>query len=113
MASDYIDEIKKIQPNGPYLLLGFSLGGFIAYDMAKKLTNNGSDVRFLGVIDSVSSMANHIQSTLRQKLFNIKISIIKPFYVLWLLLKEPMSGKRQFLLNKYKSVRFSIYFKLI
>ncbi len=113
MADDYIEEIKKIQPNGPYLLLGFSLGGFIAFDMAKKLATQGNEVGFTGVIDSVSSMAKHIQSPLGQIFFKLKISVIKPFYVTWLLLKEPMNGKKQLLKNKYKSIRFSIIFRLI
>jgi len=113
MADDYIEEIKKIQPNGPYMLLGFSLGGFIAFDMAKKLATQGNEVGFAGVIDSVSSMAKHIQSPLGQLFFRIKISVIKPFYVTWLLLKEPMEGKKTLLKNKYKSIRFSIIFRLI
>jgi thioesterase domain-containing protein/acyl carrier protein len=111
MAKDYIEEIKKVQPNGPYMLLGFSLGGFIAWDMACKLTSSGSEVSFTGVIDSVSSMAKHIQSPMGRKLFKIKTSLIKPIYVAWLLLKEPWSGKKQLLDNKFKSIRFnSIYF---
>ena len=113
MADDYIEEIKKIQPNGPYMLLGFSLGGFIAYDMAKKLAAQGNEVGFAGVIDSVSSMAIHIHSALRQKLFKMKVLLIKPFYVTWLLLKEPMDGKKQLLKNKFKSIRFSILYRLI
>ncbi|NEW81815.1 MAG: amino acid adenylation domain-containing protein [Mariniphaga sp.] len=113
MANDYIEEIKKIQPNGPYMLLGFSLGGFIAYDMAKKLVAQGNEVGFAGVIDSVSSMAKHIQSSFGRKLFKIKVSLIKPIYVTWLLIKEPMDGKKQLLKNKYKSIRFSIIFRLI
>ena len=113
MADDYIEEIKKIQPVGPYLLLGFSLGGFIAYDMAKKLVAQGNEVGFAGVIDSVSSTAKHIKSPLGRIFFNLKVSIIKPFYVIWLLLKEPMAGKKQLLKNKYKSIRFLIIFRLI
>ena len=113
MADDYIEEIKKIQPTGPYMLLGFSLGGFIAFDMAKKLADQGNIVGFTGVIDSVSSMAKHIQSPLGQIFFKLKISVIKPFYVTWLLLKEPMQGKKQLLKNKFKSIRFSIIFRLI
>jgi len=113
MADDYIEEIKKVQPNGPYMLLGFSLGGFIAFDMAKKLANKGNEVSFAGVIDSVSSMAKHLQSPTGERLFNLKVSAIKPFYVFWLLLKEPWAGKRCLLHNKYKSIRFSIIFKLI
>jgi thioesterase domain-containing protein len=113
MADDYIEEIKKIQPIGPYMLLGFSLGGFIAYDMAKKLASQGDVVGFAGVIDSVSSAAKHIRSPLRQILFNLRMSVIRPLYVSWLLLKEPIAGKKQFLKNKYKSIRFSIIFRLI
>lgn len=113
MADDYIEEIKKVQPNGPYMLLGFSLGGFIAFDMAKKLAEKGNKVSFAGVIDSVSSMAKHLQSPTEERLFNLKVSAIKPFYVTWLLLKEPWAGKRRLLHNKYKSIRFSIIFKLI
>lgn len=112
MADDYIEEIKKIQPNGPYMLLGFSLGGFIAYDMAKKLTNSGSLVSFAGVIDSVSSMAKHIQSPRKLKLFKLKTSLIRPFYVFWLLLIEPWQGKKQLLNNKYKSIKFSMIYYL-
>lgn len=113
MADDYIEEIKKVQPNGPYMLLGFSLGGFIAFDMAKKLAEKGNEVSFAGIIDSVSSMAKHLQSPMEERLFNLKVSAIKPFYVAWLLLKEPWAGKRRLLHNKYKSIRFSILFKLI
>jgi len=112
MADDYIHEIKKVQPNGPYMLLGFSLGGFIAYDMAKKLSNGGDEVGFAGVIDSVSSMAKHLESKGKKSLFELKVSLVKPFYVTWLLLKEPWIGKRKLLNNKYKSVRFSVIFML-
>ena len=113
MANDYIEEISKIQPTGPYLLLGFSLGGFIAFEMAKKLIEKGYEVRFTGVIDSVSSMAKHLQSPTKLSLFKIKTSIIKPFYAAWLLLKEPKAGKYLLLKNKLKSFRLSFIYNLI
>jgi len=113
MADDYIEEIKKILPQGPYMLLGFSLGGFIAYDMAKKLTNEGNKVIFTGVIDSFTSIARHIQSPVKSMLFNFRSALIKPFYVLWLLLLAPWSEKRQLFLNKYKSLRFTLIYNLI
>eukprot|EP00494_Astrolonche_serrata_P016437 UN16603 len=34
MASDYIAEIKTVQPEGPYILGGFSGGGITAYEIA-------------------------------------------------------------------------------
>jgi amino acid adenylation domain-containing protein len=41
MASHYIDEIRKIQPHGPYFLGGYSLGGTIAFEMAQQLAAQG------------------------------------------------------------------------
>lgn len=113
MADDYIKEIKKIRPNGPYMLLGFSLGGFIAYDMTKKLSESGNEVCFTGVIDSVSSEAKNMQTPVKKILFKIRSAIMIPIYVSWLLLKEPMAGKLELLNNKCKSIRISFLFLCI
>lgn len=37
MANDYIAAIRRVQPEGPYFLGGWSLGGFVAYEMARQL----------------------------------------------------------------------------
>jgi thioesterase domain-containing protein/acyl carrier protein len=47
-ASDYIAEIVQVQPQGPYLLGGFSGGGLIAFEMARQLLERGEQV--LGVL---------------------------------------------------------------
>jgi amino acid adenylation domain-containing protein len=112
MADDYLEEIIKVQPEGPYLLLGFSLGGFIAWDMAKKLTKQGLEVRFTGMIDSVSSMAKHIRSPFKLFLFKVKMALIRPIYVMWLILKEPMATKKQLLQKKLRSFRFTVVYTL-
>jgi non-ribosomal peptide synthetase component F/thioesterase domain-containing protein/acyl carrier protein len=52
MASDYIQEIRRIQPNGPYYLAGLSNGGDISLEMAQQLTAQGEKVAFLGMFDS-------------------------------------------------------------
>ena len=51
IASSYLEEIRKVQPNGPYNLLGMSFGGVIAYEMARQLETNGSSVSLLCMID--------------------------------------------------------------
>lgn len=53
-ASRYIDEIRKEQPKGPYLLCGFSFGGIIAYEMARQLTQKEEVLGFLGIIDAIN-----------------------------------------------------------
>lgn len=51
-ARDYIEEIKQIEPEGPYLLAGFSGGGLIAYEMAQQLTQQGKFVPLLTMLDT-------------------------------------------------------------
>jgi acetoacetyl-CoA synthetase len=41
MAQFFLDAIKTIQPSGPYLLIGYSLGGLITLEMAQRLEENG------------------------------------------------------------------------
>ncbi|KAL9629574.1 MAG: hypothetical protein Q9164_006823 [Protoblastenia rupestris] len=52
MADCYINAIKKIQPEGPYAIAGYSLGSSVAYEMAKLLESQGDKVPFLGILDS-------------------------------------------------------------
>ncbi len=52
MASDYIRQIRTVQPNGPYRLLGWSLGGNVAHAMATLLQQQGEDVSLLVMLDA-------------------------------------------------------------
>ncbi|WP_255779125.1 amino acid adenylation domain-containing protein [Mycetohabitans sp. B8] len=52
MASDYIEHIRRIQPNGPYHLLGWSFGGYVAHSMATQLEQQGESVALLALLDS-------------------------------------------------------------
>ncbi len=52
MAKDYIDNIKKIQPQGPYYIFGWSLGGIIGFEMVKQLEHSGDIVKKLIIADS-------------------------------------------------------------
>jgi amino acid adenylation domain-containing protein len=53
IAADYIQEIKLIQPQGPYFLGGHSFGGFVAYEMARQLEQQGENVAMVALIDSL------------------------------------------------------------
>jgi len=58
MASDYLQEIQRVQPHGPYQLLGWSTGGIIALEIAAQLEQQGETVRFLSLIDTVLAKPN-------------------------------------------------------
>ncbi len=53
IASRYISDIRKIQPSGPYHLLGFSFGGLIAYEIARQLNRRGESIELLLMLDIV------------------------------------------------------------
>ena len=53
MASLYIREIRRIQPTGPYLLGGWSMGGLLAFEMAHQLIEQGEKISLLALFDSV------------------------------------------------------------
>ncbi|WP_238421308.1 non-ribosomal peptide synthetase [Gordonia sp. 'Campus'] len=52
LARRYVEEIRRVQPHGPYHLLGWSVGGVIAHAMATHLVELGEDVAYLGIMDS-------------------------------------------------------------
>lgn len=54
MAAIYVDAIREAQPQGPYFLAGFSLGGTIAYETAHQISAKGGEVGLLVLIDSVA-----------------------------------------------------------
>ena len=52
MARDYVDLIRTTQPSGPYQLLGWSLGGNVAFAMAEELERRGEEVGLLVILDA-------------------------------------------------------------
>lgn len=52
MAADYVRQIRRVQPHGPYHLLGWSFGGLVAHAMATALQRDGESVALLAVLDA-------------------------------------------------------------
>lgn len=52
-ATRYLQEIRKVQSNGPYLLGGHCYGGVLAFEIARQLHNQGDTVDLLVVIDAI------------------------------------------------------------
>jgi thioesterase domain-containing protein len=52
MTAQYIQEIQKVQPKGPYFVTGYSFGGLIAFEMAQQLCRQGHEVALVGLLDS-------------------------------------------------------------
>ncbi|BBH45227.1 non-ribosomal peptide synthetase [Pseudomonas sp. KU43P] len=52
MAIDYAQYIRQKQPQGPYRLLGWSLGGTLAMLVGRELERQGQQVELLGLVDT-------------------------------------------------------------
>jgi amino acid adenylation domain-containing protein len=52
MAAGYVAAVREVQPAGPYLLGGWSLGGVVAYEMARQLREAGEEIELLALIDA-------------------------------------------------------------
>ncbi|MGI8312747.1 amino acid adenylation domain-containing protein [Saccharopolyspora hattusasensis] len=52
MAADYVAQIRRVQPAGPYHMLGWSFGGLVAHAMAVELRRLGEQVAVLAIMDA-------------------------------------------------------------
>jgi thioesterase domain-containing protein len=71
LASHYINEMRRFQPEGPYFLMGHSFGGVVAYEMAQQLTAIGETLGLLALFDSYISKGGRRRATPREVLSNI------------------------------------------
>ena len=70
MADAYLSAIKKIQPTGPYYLIGYSFGGTLLFEIAHKLQKQNEQIALLSLIDSwpVFSKKQHQEDHVKQLL---------------------------------------------
>jgi amino acid adenylation domain-containing protein len=51
MAAEYIDDIRRVQPHGPYFLAGYSFGALLMFEAAHQLRREGEEIALLALID--------------------------------------------------------------
>jgi len=55
MAAHYIEEIRRVQPEGPYYLGGLSFGGAVAFEMARQLRAQNQEVALIALFDTFAA----------------------------------------------------------
>jgi acetoacetyl-CoA synthetase len=100
MAQYYLGVIKGLQPQGPYLLVGFSFGGLVALEMAQQLTANGEKVAMLVMLESYPafrflSLSQRIRLTTRRAkhhaLTSLRLPVAEAFSYLFRRAKRRLS----------------------
>ncbi|MCB2300170.1 non-ribosomal peptide synthetase family protein [Clostridium tagluense] len=103
---EYVNLIIGIQKEGPYVLMGYSAGGKLAFEVAKELENQGYEVSDIILIDSgVKEMGAMDLNNIPQLIENVEkfMSIEAP--LMWEYINESV---------KRKTYNYSLYFdKLI
>lgn len=67
LTADVAALVLAVQPSGPFSLTGYSFGGLLAYETACRLTADGHQMSFLGLIDVVPPTANLTPATVRAR----------------------------------------------
>jgi thioesterase domain-containing protein/acyl carrier protein len=97
MAIHYVQEVRSLQPDGPYYLGGYCLGGAIALEMAQQLIAQGQDVAFLAMIETYNVRFGNVTLPFYYDLFNRLQNLKFHWDNLWLL---SMRDKITFLSKK-------------
>ena len=74
MARDHADQIRMAQPSGPYHLLGWSLGGNIAFAIAEELERRGERIGLLAIMDSTLVDLDELESDEPWMIFNLVLA---------------------------------------
>ncbi|MGC5363113.1 amino acid adenylation domain-containing protein [Streptomyces sp. DT24] len=54
IAASYIESIRRVQPHGPYVIGGWSFGGFVAFEIARQLKQAGEELQRLVLLDTTA-----------------------------------------------------------
>jgi amino acid adenylation domain-containing protein len=89
IAANYIDEIITQNPTGPYALAGYSLGGTIAYEMARQLMEMGKEVKMLAVFDTYAKQTDIFDPPVKRTFNRARLFVMKLLNSFVLLAEDP------------------------
>ncbi|MBD3628494.1 non-ribosomal peptide synthetase [Cyclobacterium sp.] len=95
IANQYLSEVLKQNPDGPYFLAGYSLGGIIAFEMATQLIQMGKHVEKLVLFDTYAFQSDHKKPVWKRSINKIWHFIGKRKFDVELLLHQPSIFKRK------------------
>jgi len=97
MASEYVKEILALQPEGPYFIGGYCLGGTIAFEMAQQLTAMGKNVELAAMLDTY----NAAQTPQSNRWFQKPLHLLQNFWFHCAnILSLPENDRERFLKEK-------------
>src|SRR5262249_2078892 len=75
----YLDALLRERPNGPYILGGFSYGGLVAFDLARKLAEAGEKVATIIMFDTAPpNLSGKADTSLMGKIERVLLDDVSP-----------------------------------
>ena len=103
IAAVYVAEILASNPAGPYCLAGYSLGGLLAWEMAKQLISAGREVKFLGILDTYAGNGDEDCTPLHKIILKVERQFKKiPFLIRSFVQHPKESASYQIMMVKHK-----------
>ncbi|GAB3429675.1 non-ribosomal peptide synthetase [Niabella aquatica] len=89
IAARYLTEVLEQNPEGPYILIGYSYGGIVAYEMARQLITMGKEIKMLGILDTNVSDRSIPNAMMPRMFFKIKRQLKKVVFISSNLFRHP------------------------
>lgn len=109
IAAYYNEEILMVDKSGSYALAGFSMGGQLAYEMARQLVAAGLKASFLGVFDTVSENVSDLHIPFfKRYVLRIDRTIHQANWILGTFIMMPWNKKYDFFTLKMNTLKKKI-----
>lgn len=89
IAKRYVNDILEAFPDGPYALAGYSLGGFLAFEMARQLKEMGKEIKLLGLMDTYAGNNYYVGNKLARMAKKVKRQFNKIPFITRSLIANP------------------------
>ena len=103
MAAHYLGEIRRVQPQGPYHVGGFSMGGLVAYEIAHQLVAAGEEVGLVVLFDTYATSPKSVNESLKDLLL----------HPTWTHIKKLPSEVRKKIRRTWNALRLPEYLKKV
>jgi thioesterase domain-containing protein/acyl carrier protein len=107
MAAHYVSEILQHNPDGPYAIVGYSFGGYVAIEIKRQLENMGKEVKTLGIFDTDAGVLQYKKSGLKKVPKKLIRQIPKALFVVKSLINSPsetFNYQKEMAAKRFKSL---------
>jgi amino acid adenylation domain-containing protein len=114
MAAHYVEEIIKINPNGPYALSGFSFGGIVAFEMARQLKEKGKTISIIALLDTYVDSSYYYKTYNQKRIVRYldrtrrRLVFLKEMLLSWRSFKLRFNAKKEYIEKQFLGINNEI-----